>query len=215
MDGDTMSFGFSRSYPSRRKSHLELFIDFEEVKGDDELRTIYPCPYCADDFDLLELCCHIDLDHPLDSKSGICPVCAVWVATNILEHIKAQHGNIIKSQLKHYKHESYPTLSFSTKDIEDGHWQSSSAGLSPTVSASNTASDPFLSFLYGGAASAESQSVQPDSSSEESIEEMHASDTVLERDVQPSLSDKDQSERARRSGFVQELLMSTILDPDF
>ena len=42
-----------------------------EVNGDEELRTAYPCPFCTEDFDLLELCCHIDLDHPVEAKSGV------------------------------------------------------------------------------------------------------------------------------------------------
>lgn len=49
----------------------ELFIDLDEVNGDEELRTAYPCPFCTEDFDLLELCCHIDLDHPVEAKSGV------------------------------------------------------------------------------------------------------------------------------------------------
>ena len=42
-----------------------------KVNGDEELRTAYPCPFCTEDFDLLELCCHIDLDHPVEAKSGV------------------------------------------------------------------------------------------------------------------------------------------------
>ncbi|KAJ1412586.1 Protein dehydration-induced 19, C-terminal [Sesbania bispinosa] len=199
MEGENLSFGLStasRSYESRLKSHFELFIDFDEVNGDDELSTVYPCAFCAEDFDLVELCCHIDLDHPIEAKSGICPVCAVHIS-------------------KFDKDDSYSTLSFSRKDQLDGHWQSFSAGLPPVMSTSKT--DPFLSFLCGAAAANERQKVQPDSSSSEvSIEETHSDDKMLERDVQPSLSDKDHIEKARRSEYVQGLLMSTmILDPDF
>ncbi|KAG4928630.1 hypothetical protein JHK85_055116 [Glycine max] len=182
MEDETLSLGLStasRSYQSRLKSHFaELFIDFDEVNGDEELRTAYPCPFCTEDFDLLELCCHIDLDHPVEAKSG---------------------------------DESYPALSFSRKGE---HWQSFSTGLS-AMSTSKAASDPWLSFLCGASAVDERKNVQPDSSREVSIEELHSNDKVLVRDVQPSLSDKDQIEKAQRSKFVQGLLMSTILDPDF
>ncbi|XP_027351727.1 protein DEHYDRATION-INDUCED 19 homolog 6-like [Abrus precatorius] len=220
MEGETLSFGLStasRSYQSSLKSHFELFIDFDEINGDDELRTVYPCPFCAEDFDLLELCCHIDLDHPIDAKSGICPVCAMWIGTNMVDHIAAQHGNMFKSQLKSkcYKHESYPALSFSRKCQRAGHWQSFSAGLSPVTSTSKTVCDPWLSFLDGACAVDEQECGQPYSSSEVGIEEIHSDDKVLKRDVQPSLSDKDQIEKARNSEFVQGLLLSTILDADF
>ncbi|KAE9598232.1 putative drought induced 19 type, zinc-binding protein [Lupinus albus] len=101
MEDDSLTFALSTpstNYPSRRKSHFEeeVFIDFEEVNGEDELMTVYPCPYCTEDLDLLELCCHIDLDHPIESNSGICPVCATWVVTNMVDHITAQHGDIFK-----------------------------------------------------------------------------------------------------------------------
>ncbi|KAK7259266.1 hypothetical protein RIF29_24868 [Crotalaria pallida] len=273
--GDTLSFGLStasRTCPSRQKSHFgELLIDFdEEMNGDDELMTVYPCPYCSEDLDLLQLCCHIDLDHPLEAKSGICPVCATWVVTNMVDHITAQHGNIFKISFpicmimmflfiqdllicvpvvsfyqclftiplaafvlyptnyatsftedysllksKRYKHESNPTHSFSKKDLDDELWPSISAGLSPEMSTSKSAHDPLLAFLYTGAADDRSENVHPDTSSEDSsIEEIHSEETVLERDVQPSLSNKDRIEKAQRSEFVQGLLMS-ILDPDF
>ncbi|KAL3030022.1 hypothetical protein AAZX31_03G197100 [Glycine max] len=99
MEDETLSFVLStasRSYQSRLKSHFELFIDLDEVNGDEELRTAYPCPFCAENFDLLELCCHVDLDHPIEAKSGICPVCTLWIGTNMVHHIAAQHGNLLK-----------------------------------------------------------------------------------------------------------------------
>ncbi|PNY11006.1 hypothetical protein L195_g007603 [Trifolium pratense] len=195
MEDETLSCTSSRTY----QSHLELLIDFEDVHDDDddELRTTYPCPFCEDDFELAELCCHIYLDHPIEAKSGICPVCA------------------IRHKSKYPKHDSYSTLPFSRKQ-RDGHWQSSSDELPPVMSTSKAACDPFLSFLYGAAASNEHENVQLDSSSGARIKEIHSDDTVLEeRDVPPSISDKDQVEKARRSEFVQGLLMSTILDLEF
>ncbi|XP_061350290.1 protein DEHYDRATION-INDUCED 19 homolog 4-like [Gastrolobium bilobum] len=221
MEDEAFSFGFSNastSYQSRVKSHFELCIDFDDVDGDDELKTGYPCPFCAEDFDLLELWCHIDLEHQNEAKSGICPVCALRVGMYIVEHMTAKHGNIFKSHHKsrRCKFESYPTLS--EKDLQDGCWQSFPAGSSHVISSSKTTRDPFLSFLYSAASADERENVQPDSSSEISLEEIHsdeADDSALERDVQPCLSNKDQIESARRSEFVRGLFMSTILDPDF
>ncbi|KAK7401059.1 hypothetical protein VNO78_12371 [Psophocarpus tetragonolobus] len=48
----------------------ELFFDFDEVNEDEELRSTYPCPFRAQDFDRFELCCHMDLDHPIEANSG-------------------------------------------------------------------------------------------------------------------------------------------------
>ena len=52
----------------------DLCIDFEEIgeeDDDDDLRTEYQCPYCTDDFDLVELCFHVEVEHYLEAKSGV------------------------------------------------------------------------------------------------------------------------------------------------
>ncbi|KAF9669302.1 hypothetical protein SADUNF_Sadunf14G0093500 [Salix dunnii] len=91
MEDDKWSFGLStssRSYQSALKSLSDLFIDFEDIEeedDDDDLRTEYPCPYCADYFDLVELCFHIDEEHYLEAKSGVCPVCLNKVGMHLKE----------------------------------------------------------------------------------------------------------------------------------
>lgn len=51
----------------------DLCIDLEEeIEGDDESKTEYPCPFCTEDFDLVGLCFHIDEEHPIEAKSGVC-----------------------------------------------------------------------------------------------------------------------------------------------
>lgn len=96
----------------------------------------------------------------------------------MVDHITTQHANTFKiSKSKYHKHDPYPTRSFKTKAQRDEQWQSS-----PVMSTSKTASDPFLSFLCGATAASESsENVQPDSSSEASIQEIHSDDTVVER----------------------------------
>lgn len=32
----------------------------------------YNCPFCGEDFDFVGLCCHIDYDHVVEAKSGVC-----------------------------------------------------------------------------------------------------------------------------------------------
>lgn len=87
-------------------------------------------------------------------------------------------GDYSQLKSKCYKDEPYPALSFSRKGE---HWQSFSTGLSPAMSTSKAASDPWLSFLCGACAVDERKNVQPDSSSEVSIEELHSNDKVLVR----------------------------------
>ncbi|KAI9082593.1 hypothetical protein K1719_035462 [Acacia pycnantha] len=115
------------------------------------------------------------------------------------------------------KFEPCGALSLSRKDLQDGHgyWHSFSADSSSEISTSKTACDQLLSFLNCSAASDERENLQPASSSKVNIEEVNSKESMLARDVQQSLSDEDQVGKAQRSAFVQELFMSTILDPDF
>lgn len=41
------------------------------MEGDDEMAVDYPCPFCSDDYDLVELCHHIDEEHQLDANNGV------------------------------------------------------------------------------------------------------------------------------------------------
>ncbi|GKU86915.1 hypothetical protein SLEP1_g1383 [Rubroshorea leprosula] len=70
MEDDTWRFGISSSSQLSLMSRNDVCIDFED--DDDELRTEYPCPFCSEDFDLVEFCCHIDKEHPVEAESGVC-----------------------------------------------------------------------------------------------------------------------------------------------
>lgn len=48
-----------------------MFMGFEEIDGDDDIREEFPCPFCSEYFDIVGLCCHIDDDHPLEAKNGV------------------------------------------------------------------------------------------------------------------------------------------------
>lgn len=45
-------------------------VDFEE--DEDDVEVDYPCPFCSDDYDLVELCHHIDEEHQLEATHGVC-----------------------------------------------------------------------------------------------------------------------------------------------
>ncbi|XP_021889225.1 protein DEHYDRATION-INDUCED 19 homolog 3-like [Carica papaya] len=215
---DTWSYGLSRtsssrSYLSALKSHSDFCIEFDEIEGDEEVE--YPCPFCPEDYDLVGLCCHIDEEHPHEDKSGVCPVCTTIVESNMVGHIALQHGNVVKShhRLKHRKNESHLALSYLRKELEDGHFRSLLGGSSPPVTSTKMAPDPLLSFIYNVPTANKSETVQPDSSSEVSLEEKSSDTKTLEVNVQlPSMSEEDHTEKKKRCEFVQGLLLSTIFD---
>ncbi|KAI8029828.1 hypothetical protein LOK49_LG01G01704 [Camellia lanceoleosa] len=68
MDSDswtTRLLAASRRYQSR-SAH-----GGGDVDGDNESRPELLCPFCAEEFDVVRLCCHIDGAHPVEAKNGV------------------------------------------------------------------------------------------------------------------------------------------------
>lgn len=197
-----------RSHRSARKSRYDADIFIDEFDGEGDLEVYYPCPYCSDDYDLVELCLHIDEEHPVEADSGVCPVCATKVDSDIVEHITTKHSDIVKWQqkLNLRKNESYSSFSSSRGEF----------GSVPSVAtSSNGPPDPFLSFIWNVPAAYESEKAQSTSPSASDFAESTPDEALSERDVHQSpMLEKDQIEKAGRCEFVQGLVMSSILDFD-
>ncbi|XWS58124.1 hypothetical protein CRYUN_Cryun08bG0007800 [Craigia yunnanensis] len=222
MDTDSWSARLSsasKRYQSALQSRSDMFMGFEEIDGEDDIREEFPCPFCSEYFDIVGLCCHIDDEHPVEAKNGLCPVCAMRVGVDMVAHITLQHGNIFKISFcymqrkrKSRKGGSHSTLSLLRKELREGNLQSLFGGSSCIVSSSNSAPDPLLSSFILPMVD-DFVSVQPHFSSKTSTTKKSSDVNKSERNVQPSpLSVKDQEEKAKRCEFVQGLLLSTILD---
>ncbi|XWS42345.1 hypothetical protein CRYUN_Cryun16bG0006700 [Craigia yunnanensis] len=245
MDADSWSAHLSsasKRYQSAHQSRSDMFMGFEEIDGEDDIREEFPCPFCSEYFDIVGLCCHIDDEHPVEAKNGVCPICAMRVGVDMVAHITLQHGNIIKISLSiellfmmdclwnpslncldkfflcmcHRKRKckggSHSTLSLLRKELRDGNLHSLFGGSSCIVSSSNSAPDPLLSSFILPMVD-DFVGVQPQFSSETSTIKKSSDVNKSERNVQSSpLSVKDQEEKAKRCEFVQGLLLSTILD---
>ncbi|KAG6575799.1 Protein DEHYDRATION-INDUCED 19, partial [Cucurbita argyrosperma subsp. sororia] len=86
MESEAYRYGLSAAAVSSRgsKSQSHFDFDYEEVDEDDgDLNSEYSCPFCSEEFDLVELCCHIDDEHPLEANFGICPICSSSVGENM------------------------------------------------------------------------------------------------------------------------------------
>lgn len=216
MDSDswTRLFTSSRRYQSRSDSY-----NFgEEYDCEEESRPEFLCPFCAEDFDIVGLCCHIDEEHAVEAKNGICPVCAKRVGMDLVGHITQQHGNILKVQRKRrFRRGGTSALSIVRRELREGNLQSILGGSSRLISSSTTDPDPLLSsFIHNSPLANEITDVQPLSSIKQSSKKESTVENSSERNVQQSpLSDKDQEEKARKSEFVQGLLLSTFLEDDF
>ncbi|XP_065630754.1 protein DEHYDRATION-INDUCED 19 homolog 3 isoform X2 [Quercus suber] len=217
MDGDSWSARLSsasKRYQSALQSRSDMFMGFEEIDGDDDIREEFPCPFCSEYFDIVGLCCHIDEEHPVEAKNGVCPVCAMRVGVDMVAHITLQHGNIFKMQRKRKTRKSgaHSTLSLLRKELREGNFQSLFGGSSCIVSSSNAAPDPLLSSFILPMAD-DFVTAQPQFSPETSSVKKKTEQKVSERNVQSSpFSIKDQEEKAKRCEFVHGLLLSTILD---
>ncbi|XVE82222.1 hypothetical protein DITRI_Ditri15bG0130400 [Diplodiscus trichospermus] len=220
MESNSWSFRFSNSSSSSRRhqSRSDLFLGggYEEVDGDEDFKAEFLCPFCAEDFDIVGLCCHIDEEHPVEAQNGVCPVCARRVGMDIVSHIAMQHGNFLKVQRKRRFRKGGSNLTFSMlrKELREGNLQSLLGGSSCIVSSSNVEPDPLLSsFMFSPPTADEPLSLKPLSIAEPSAVKESTNKEILERKPQQSqLSDKDHEEKTRRCEFVQGLLMSTILD---
>uniref|UniRef100_A0A2P2KHH8 Uncharacterized protein MANES_09G174600 n=3 Tax=Rhizophora mucronata TaxID=61149 RepID=A0A2P2KHH8_RHIMU len=217
MDADSWSArlsSFSRRYQSTLHSRSEMFMGFEEIDGDDDIREEFPCPFCSEYFDIVGLCCHIDDEHPKEAKNGVCPVCAMRVGVDMVAHITLQHGNVLKMPRKRKSRKGGPhsTLSLLRKEWREGNLQSLFRGSSHLTASSNAAPDPLLSSFILPVAD-DFGSGQSSVSTETSSAKKILDEKVSERNVKSSpMSVQDQREKAKRSEFVQGLLLSTILN---
>ncbi|KAK4388406.1 protein dehydration-induced [Sesamum angolense] len=60
----TFNFPFLHGF-----KHVYRGDEFEE---EEETRPEFLCPFCAEDFDMVGLCCHIDEEHAVEAKNGGC-----------------------------------------------------------------------------------------------------------------------------------------------
>ncbi|KAJ6323342.1 hypothetical protein OIU76_010788 [Salix suchowensis] len=199
MASDSWVSRFSTS--SRR--YLTRSDLYEETEAEEDLKAEYLCPFCAEGFDVVGLFCHIDEDHPVEAKNGVCPVCAKRVGIDIRKRRLRKGG-------------ANSAFSILRKELREGSLQSLISGSSCFVSSSNTEPDPLLSpFIFNPPGFDEALNTKPLSSAEASSVKGSASEEFLERNVQqPHLSVKDQEEKSRKSEFVQGLMLSTILDDE-
>lgn len=211
--GDLWSSKLSSS--SLRRYHLRsdayLGDDFEV---EDEYKQEFSCPFCAEEFDIVGLFCHMDDEHQLELKNGVCPICAKRVGVDMVGHITMQHGNILKVQRKRRLRRGVSNSMFNIlrKELREGNRQSLIGGSSFMLS-SNPDPDPLLSsFMYSSNTADDLCKEEPHSSKAASSIPDAAVEKSIESSQQPALSKKDQEEKANKCEYVQGLLLSTMLD---
>ncbi|KAL0367780.1 UNVERIFIED_CONTAM: protein dehydration-induced [Sesamum radiatum] len=63
---------WARMYSSARRyqSRSDVYRG-DEFEEEEETRPEFLCPFCAEDFDVVGLCCHIDEEHAAEAKNGV------------------------------------------------------------------------------------------------------------------------------------------------
>ncbi|KAF5742301.1 Drought-responsive family protein [Tripterygium wilfordii] len=209
-----------------QSSYLDR-LSFDDFEVEEEVRPDFPCPYCYEDFDIASLCAHLEDEHSCESKVTVCPICSVKVARDMLSHITMQHGQLFKLQrrrrLRKVAIPNSQALSLLGRDLREAHLQVLLGGggggyRSSNANVSNAAAtDPFLSSLILNFPASEaeeiSKSVVP--SSEDASMKNAAPAHMWKSSYDPSLSSEERERRmnqaAGRAGFVQDLLLSTLL----
>ncbi|KAL3531508.1 hypothetical protein ACH5RR_010830 [Cinchona calisaya] len=109
--------------------------DYEEEDDDDcnyDKKCGLACPFCSEDFDVLGLCCHIDIDHHKEAKAA-----------------KFRNGG------------SRPALSSLKKEFRDEHLHSPSKGSRVNSSPAVEPDSLLLPFLYNPQPSPKREIVSP------------------------------------------------------
>ncbi|URE21106.1 hypothetical protein MUK42_10909 [Musa troglodytarum] len=200
---------------------VDAYLGFEELDGgEDQPRPEFACPFCTEVFDVVGLCCHMDDEHPVESKNGVCPVCAARVGMDMVGHITSQHANFLKiscsfSLCRRRYHKgswgSHSTILLLRKDNTlEGNMQSLVGGSSFTPS--NAAPDPLLSsFIFNLPVVDPSEDARSEPLDEQSMVDKISEEKLVES-VVPCPLDQDREESARRSEFARQIVISTIFD---
>ncbi|AAF63822.1 unknown protein [Arabidopsis thaliana] len=206
-------FSSSSSSSRRCQSRSDLYLGggYEDLEGEDDLKAEFICPFCAEDFDIVGLCCHIDEEHPVEAKNGVCPVCT---KRNLCLFLDERFYVQRRRRLRRGGYSS--TYLALKKELREANLQSLLGGSSSFTSSTNIDSDPLLSsFMFNSPSVNQSanKSATPvtvgNAATKVSIKES------LKRDIQEApLSGEDQ-EKAKKSEFVRGLLLSTMLEDDF
>ncbi|XP_078161774.1 protein DEHYDRATION-INDUCED 19-like isoform X1 [Carex rostrata] len=225
MDSDSWNHTISRR---SIRPPFDMYLGYEEADLEQEefKLEIIPCPFCGLEMDTMELCFHIDDEHPIQAKNGICPICIARVGTDIVGHIVVHHANFYKAQKRRRSRRSnlygsYSTNSLARKDLRDINIREVNSLHSLIGNGSSSRPDPLLSSFVSkllppvaaddtNDASVSVQDVHGqldvDDIAQISLEDKHLQST------QPLVPKEDLEERTRRACFVQELVLSTIAD---
>lgn len=216
-----------RQYALQHQQNSQLDrLSIDDFEVEDEVRSDFPCPYCYEDYDIASLCSHLEDEHSSESRVTVCPVCSVKVTRDMLSHLTLQHGHLFKLQrrrrLRRVAIPNSQALSLLGRDLREAHLQVLLGGAggyrsNAASNASNAVTDPFLSSLVLNFPSSEVDEISKSvgSTVQDTSNKNVESVPSWKHSFDPSLTYEERAKRIRqatgRAGFVQDLLVSTLL----
>ncbi|KAG7026334.1 Protein DEHYDRATION-INDUCED 19-like 7 [Cucurbita argyrosperma subsp. argyrosperma] len=201
MEADSWNAHFQLSSSRRYRSRSGVYQgDHEEIE-DENSRAEFLCPFCAEDFDIVGLYCHVDEEHQVEVKNAVCPLCTKKVGMDIRQRRLRKFGSSL-------------TFSKLRKELREGNLRSLLGG-SLHSAPTSTEPDPLLfSFTSNLPTVSQPAKVQSQLSAEVTSSQESSKADCSERSNVSRLraSNKDEKEKAQKCEFVQGLLMSTMLD---
>ncbi|CAN8269583.1 unnamed protein product [Cochlearia groenlandica] len=198
-------FSSSSSTTRRCQSRSDLYLGggYEELEGEDDSKAEFICPFCAEDFDIVGLCCHVDEEHPVEAKNGVCPVCTKRVGLDIRRR-RLRRGGYSSAYLS------------LKKELREANIQSLLDGSSSFAPSMNIDSDPLLSsFMFNSPPAKESANKSATLVSDGTSATKGTQKESLKRDVREAPLSGEDKEKAKKSEFVRGLLLSTMLGEEF
>ncbi|MBA0615194.1 hypothetical protein Godav_015363, partial [Gossypium davidsonii] len=195
---------------------------------DDEVRPDFPCPYCYEDFDIASLCSHLEDDHPCESKVtdlrwNKVPDDVFMRIVLILALIFLLQICPRRCRLRRVAIPNSQALSLLGRDLREAHLQVLLGGgayrsSGVNVSNANAATDSFLSSLIMNFPASEAEEITKSvvTSFEDTTTKNMAPAHMWKSSLDPSLSYEEREKRIQqatgRAGFVQDLLLTTLLN---
>ncbi|KAL3577024.1 hypothetical protein D5086_022307 [Populus alba] len=181
-------------------------FNIDDFEVEEEVRPDFPCPYCYEDFDIGSLCSHLEDEHSYESKVAVCPICSAK------RRRRLRRVAIPNSQ----------ALSLLGRDLREAHLQVLLGGggyrsNNTNANVSNASTDPFLSSFILNLHTSEAEEISKSvvTSIEDSSAKNSAPSHMWKSSFDPSLSYEEREKRMKqvsgRVGFVQDLLLSTLL----
>ncbi|CAL5409882.1 unnamed protein product [Camellia sinensis] len=230
---------FNLQHHHHHSSQLDR-LNIDDLEVEDEVRPEFPCPYCYEDYDIVSLCSHLEDEHSCESKVagalksppsgiralGLNPTVFVTLGRSYCISLSCcgASENYQLERRRRLRRVAIPNsqaLSLLGRDLREAHLQvllGGSGYRSSNANSSNAVTDPFLSSLILNFPSSESEDISKSvlSSADDSSVKSVTSSHIWKASFDPSLSYEEREKRKRwaaeRAVFLQDLLVSTLLD---